>query len=383
MKPLARTALQVPPSGIRELMELALKTPGCIHLEIGQPNFDTPDHICEAGIQAIRDGFTGYTSARGIPELREAICQKLAEQNGIIATSENITVCPGSVTALCSSVMALAEPGDEVLTPDPGFPNAEMVVCLMHATPVHYHLRPNRGFLPDVEEIRTKVSSRTKAILLNSPSNPTGAVFPKPLLEDIYQIAKENDLYVISDEIYEDLVFDGKHFSLGRLDADERVISVFGFSKSFSMTGWRIGYLRAPREISAIITKLQEPLVACASSISQRAAVVALLGSRQEVMNMREAYRKRRDLALSILRQFGLYEYTPGGAFYLMVNVSCLGNDSKEIAKRLVEEVKVATAPGTAFGQSMREYIRISLAASDKDIETGLTRICQYMKAKS
>lgn len=364
-------------------MELALKTPDCIHLEIGQPNFHTPDHIREAGIQAIRDGFTGYTPARGIPDLREAICEKLARQNGISASSENITVCPGSVTALCSSVMALVEPGDEVLTPDPGFPNAEMVVCLMHATPVHYHLWPNRGFLPDAEEIYARISPRTKAILLNSPSNPTGAVFPRSLLEEIYTIAREKDLYVISDEIYEDLVFDGEHFSIGRLDTDERVISVFGFSKGFSMTGWRLGYLRAPREISLIITKLQEPLVSCASSISQKAGVAALRGPREDVIIMREAYRKRRDLALSILRQFGLYEYTPGGAFYLMVNVSRLGNDSKEIAKRMVREIKVATAPGTAFGSSMSDYVRVSLAASEKDIEVGLTRICQHLNARN
>ena len=382
MKPPAQKALQVPPSGIREIMELAWKTPDCIHLEFGQPNFDTPDHIREAGIQAIRDGFTGYTSARGIPELRDAICAKLAAQNGIAATDENITVCPGSVTALCSSVMALLEPGDEVLAPDPGFPNAEMIVSLMHATPVHYHLRPSRGFLPEMEEIRAKVSSKTKAILINYPSNPAGAVFPRSLIEETYEIARANDLYVISDEIYEDLVFDGEHFSMGSLDTDERVLSVFGFSKGFAMTGWRLGYVRAPRGISAIITKLQEPLVSCASSISQKAGVAALRGPRDNVIRMREAYRKRRDLALSILRRFGLYEYTPGGAFYVMVNVGRLGTDSKEIAKTLLREIKVATAPGTAFGQSVPDYIRVSLAACDKDIETGLTRICQYMNAK-
>jgi aspartate aminotransferase/aminotransferase len=384
MKGLSRRAVEMPGSGIREIMDLAWKEPECIHLEVGQPDFPTPAHVKEAGIMAIRENFTGYTPSRGIPELREAICWKLWEQNGIKAEGENITVCPGAVTALDSAVMALIETGDEVLLPDPGWPNPEMMVRLLGASPVHYRLYPDKGFLPDLDELERKISPRTKAIILNTPSNPTGAVFSKELLMEIYGLAKKYDLYLITDEIYEDLVFEGKHFSVASIDSDGRVLSVFGFSKSYAMTGWRLGYVYAPACISAVITKLQEPLVSCPSSISQKAGVAALKGPKDKVIEMKEIYRRRRDLAVSILKEYDLYEYTPGGAFYIMVNVSAIGEDSREVAKLILKEYKVAVAPGTAFGQSMKNYVRVSLAASDEQIRIGLERICRAVeKAKS
>jgi aspartate aminotransferase/aminotransferase len=380
MRALSKSALEMPASGIREIMELAWKTPDCIHLEVGQPDFPTPEHIKEAGIQAIRNNFTSYTPSRGIVELREAICLKLLDKNGIGARGENVTVCPGAVTALDSSIMAIVEDGDEVLLPDPGWPNPEMMVRFLQATPVHYLLYPYLGFFPKVDEMEKLITKKTKAIVLNTPSNPTGAVFPKELLLEIYNLVSKYDLYLITDEIYEDLVFDGEYFSIASQDKENRVVSVFGFSKSYAMTGWRLGYVYAPKNISAIITKLQEPLVSCASSISQKAAAAALNGPREPVEMMKNVYRRRRDLAVSILKEHGLYEYTPGGAFYVMVNVGKLGRNSRQVAKFLLKEYKVAVAPGTAFGQSMGEYVRVSLAASEEDIKTGLERICRAVK---
>jgi len=367
----------MPTYQIREIMELAWKTPDCIHLEVGQPNFSTPDYIGEAGIQAIKDGFTVYTSSRGIPALQEAICAKLLRQNGIKANSNNITVCPGAVTALESTVMAIVEEGDEVLLPDPAWHNPKPMIDFLGAVPVPFTLQPDKGFLPDLKEMEGLITPRTKAIVINTPSNPTGAVFPREVLEDIYALAQKYDLYIISDEVYEDFVFDCTHFSIKSIDTDERVVAIYGVSKSHAMTGWRLGYAIAPVEISAVISKLQELLVSCASSISQRAATAALLGPYEPVEKMRDAYQKRRDIALDILRRYGLYEYTPRGAFYLMVNVSRLGNNSGEIAKQLLQETKVATAPGTAFGKSMIQHVRVSLAASEEDIRTGMERLCQ------
>lgn len=383
MKPIAKRAAAMPAFQIREIMELAWQTPGCIHLEVGQPNFPTPDFVGKAGIKAIEEGFTGYTSARGIPELQEAICQKLLQRNRIAAFGNNITVCPGAVTALNSAVMALIEPGDEVLIPDPNWHNPKAMIDFLGATSVPYHLRPEKGFLPDLEEIESLITARTKAIVINTPSNPTGAVFPRELMETVYTLAHEHDLYIFSDEIYEEFVFEGTHFSIKSIDVDERVLSIYGLSKSHAMTGWRLGYVIAPAQISEVITKLQEALVSCASSITQKAAVAALSGPYDAVEKMRKAYQLRRDIALDILRYYGLYEYTPRGAFYLMVNVSRLGNNSGEIAKQLLMQTKVATAPGTAFGQSMNQYVRICLAASDDDIRTGVERICQAITGRA
>ena len=381
MKPLSIRALGMPASGIREIMDLAWQIPDCIHLEVGQPDFPSPLHVKDAGIAAIQENFTQYTSARGTPGLQQAILEKLTRRNRIQATTENITVCPGAVTALDTAILSIVESGDEVLVPDPGWPNPVLMIDFLGAKSVAYPLHPRHEFLPDPLEMETLISSRTKAVIVNSPSNPTGAVLPPLLVQKIYQLAVKHDLYLISDEIYEDLVFEGEATGFGSYYESGRVICVFGVSKSYAMTGWRLGYVYAPTAISAVITKMQEPLVSCASSISQKAAEAALRGPQDVVRQMREAYHRRRDLALSILRRYDLYEYTPGGAFYVMLNVSRLGSDSREIAKMLVREAKVATAPGTAFGRNMCQYVRISLSASEANIKEGLERICRLMNA--
>lgn len=377
MKSFAQRATDMPPFAIREIMELAWKIPGCIHLEVGQPNFATPDYIGEAGIQAILHGDTAYTSARGIPELQEAIISKLKRRNGIEAQAKNLTVCPGAVTAIASTVLALTNPGDEILLPDPSWHNPKPMVAFLGATPVPYSLRPENGFLPDPVEIEALITPRTKAIVINTPSNPTGAVFPSSLLYAVYELACKYDLYIISDEIYEEFVFDGTPFSIKSIDTDERVIGIYGLSKSHAMTGWRLGYAVAPSPLSAIITNLQEMLVSCASSITQKAAVAALSGPYDAVAEMRSAYKRRRDIALDILRRYGLYEYTPDGAFYLMLNTSQLNCAPGENARLLLQKTGVAAAPGTAFGQTMPDYVRVSLAASEEDLCTGLDRLCE------
>ena len=377
MKPISKQAIAMPNFEIRDIMELAWQTPDCIHLEVGQPNFSTPDYIGEAGIQAIQEGFTAYTSARGIPPLQEAICEKLLIRNRYQCSPNNLTVCPGAVTALESTIMVLVESGDEVLLPDPGWHNPKSMVDFLGAKSVPYHLKPENGFLPDVAEIESLITKQTKVIVINTPSNPTGAVFPKATLQAVYALAQKYDLYIISDEVYEDYVFGCEHISIKSMDTDDRVLSIHGFSKSHAMTGWRLGFVVAPAAISEVITKLQESLVSCASSISQRAAVAALRGSYDAVYAMRDAYQARRDIALDILRKYGLYEYTPNGAFYLMLNVGGLGDNSSQIAKRLLKETKVATAPGTAFGKSMNRHVRVSLAASEENVRIGVERICR------
>jgi aspartate/methionine/tyrosine aminotransferase len=379
MKPISKRAADMPPFEIREIMELAWKIPDCIHLEVGQPNFSTPDYVGNAGIQAIKDGFTAYTSARGIPDLQDAIFDKLWQRNGFRANSNQLTVCPGAVTAIDSAVMAIVEAGDEVLLPDPSWHNPKSMVNFLGATTIPYSLKPENNFLPDLAEMESLITARTKLIVVNSPANPTGVVFPRSLLENIYALASKYDLYIISDEIYEEFTFDGSHFSLRSIDVDDRVLAVYGLSKSHAMTGWRFGYIIAPAHISEVITKLQESLVSCASSITQKAAVAALRNPYDAVESMKLAYQKRRDIALEILRRYGLYEYTPSGAFYLMVNVGRWGTDADNIAKQLLRETKVATAPGTAFGSNMKQYVRVSLAASDEDIQLGLERICQAL----
>ncbi len=379
MKPISTRAAAMPPFEIREIMDLAWKIPNCIHLEVGQPNFSTPEYVGNAGIQAIKDGFTAYTSARGIPDLQDAIFDKLWQRNGFRATSNQLTVCPGAVTAMDSAVMAIVEAGDEVLLPDPSWHNPKSMVNFLGATTVPYHLKPENNFLPDLSEIESLITNRTKLIVINSPANPTGAVFPRSLLESIYSLSSKYDLYIISDEIYEEFVFEGSHFSLKSIDVDDRVLAIYGLSKSHAMTGWRFGYVIAPVHISEVITKLQESLVSCASSITQKAAIAALRNPYDAVETMKQAYQKRRDIAVDILRRYGLYEYTPSGAFYLMVNVERLGTDASKIAIQLLNDTHVATAPGTAFGSSMKQYVRVSLAASEEDIRIGIERICQSL----
>jgi aspartate/methionine/tyrosine aminotransferase len=379
MKSLANAAVQMPRSGIRAILDLASTIPDAIHLEIGQPNFPTPDHICLAAYKATQQGFTGYTPNAGMLSLREAVAEKVRLENKLDVSADNIVITTGGMGGLFSCFAALLEPGDEVLVPDPGYPNYEMITYLCRASAIHYPLDIQNGFTPRFDVLARLVTPRTKAIMVNSPSNPTGAVMSGEVLKKLVTFANENDIAIISDECYEKITFDSPHISPASYDTDGRVLSIFSFSKTYSMTGWRVGYVVASREIIPIISKLQEVTVACASSVSQKAAEAALKGSQECVQMMVTAYRRRRDLAINILKSYGLHCFVPQGAFYLMVDISNCGLCSDEFAKKLVKEVKVAVAPGRTFGLLGDNFIRVSLASDDAVLEEGLNRVCKYI----
>ncbi|MFM1652651.1 pyridoxal phosphate-dependent aminotransferase [Brevibacillus sp. B_LB10_24] len=383
MKSLAQARSKLPRSGIREIMEHSAKLPDVIHLEVGEPNADTPEHVQQAAIEAIRSGYTHYTANAGFPSLRDAICSHLKRQYLLTAHPDQIVVTPGAVTAIAASLLALADAGDEVLIPDPGWPNYEQMVLSQESTPVRYTLHKETGFLPDMAELERLVTAKTKAIIINSPANPTGAMFPEQTLKELLAFAGRHDLYVISDEVYDGIVFEGKHCCPLSLDQEGRVISVFGFSKNYAMTGWRVGYAVAPLAVAPMIAKLLEPMVSCASSVSQKAAEAAINGPQDFVKEMSEVYKRRRDQVCELFQNAGIQAYSPAGAFYMLVDIAGTGMAGREFALALIEEERVAAAPGATFGASTEQMIRISLATEDSLLLEGVKRICRFIAGKT
>lgn len=320
MKPFNHLTNNMPSSGIRKVMGLSQDVPGCIHLEVGQPDFDTPQHILEAASRAALDGFTRYTPSAGIPKLREAIAKKVTEKNGFEIGPQNVVVSPGAVCSLYTTLLALVEAGDEVLISDPCWPNYIMQMSCIGSTGVTYPLDPQNGFQIDFDALKKLVTPRTKLIMVNTPGNPTGAVFPAETVRQIVEFAREHDIFVLSDEVYEEIIFDGVHTSTGCFDEDGRVATIFGFSKTYAVTGLRVGYAVAHNErLVNLITKLQEPVISCAGGISQMACLAALEGPQEPFRDMVAVYKQRRDKVIEILRQNGLYRYTPSGAFYMLI----------------------------------------------------------------
>jgi len=378
MKPLARAPSAMRHSGIREIVNLTVGVPGIIHMEIGQPDFPTPEHIVAAACAAMRDGFTRYTPSAGFPSLRELVAQKLRRVNHFKVSLEQINITPSGVNAVFTALAALVEPGDEVLIPDPAWPNYEMMMACFNSVPVRYTLDPRSGFLPDLGQVEQLVSGRTKVLIINTPSNPTGAAFPASLVRDLVRLAEEHDLWLLSDEAYDEFTYDREHASAAAVNT-ERVISTYTFSKTYAMTGFRIGYVAAPPEVSELINKLMEPNVTCASSISQKAAEAALSGPQDCVRVMRDSYRERRDVATGILRTHGLFLYEPQGAFYILVDVSSTGMDSYAFARALLQSEKVAVAPGGTFGPSTDGHVRVSYCVEKGLLMEGLSRLCAFI----
>ena len=383
MKPFAERAVQIPRSGIREIMALSADIEDVIHLEVGQPDFPTPSHIVEATSRYVQEGHTKYVANAGVTELRVAAAKYFQNKTGVETNVENILVTQGAVMSVATAFMALLEAGDEVLVPDPGWPNYEMAVSLLHGTPVHYDLSAQNQFFPSLEQLEQLVTPRTKLLLICTPSNPTGQVYGPELMQALLEFSRRHDLYVLSDEIYGEIVFDSDFASALSYDTDERALIVSGMSKTYAMTGYRVGFTRARADYVNLATKLQEPIVSCGVSFSQLAAVDGLLGPQDEVWKMRDAYKSRRDVALQVLRENGLYRYTPGGAFYLLIDISSTGIDSRDFALALLEEKKVAVAPGSTFGEMCRDHVRISIASSEENIREGLRRICEMIGEKS
>ena len=359
---------------------MAWKIKDAIHLEIGQPDFTTPDHIVDATCKYVKDGYTKYTPNAGMDQLRQAVARYFERKTNVATSAENILVTPGAIFSIATAFLATLEFGDEVLLPNPGWPNYSMMASIIHAKPVFYSLKPQNNFFPDFDELEKLVSSGTKMILICSPSNPTGQVYDSELISRFMEFARKNDLYVLSDEIYSDIVFDNEHVSALSYDTDERTLIVSGMSKSYAMTGYRVGFTRARADYINLAAKLQEAFIACVSGFSQLASVEGLEGPQECVQEMRIAYKKRRDLALEILKKNNLYQYTPGGAFYLLIDISSTGMNSTEFAYHLLEEKKVAVAPGSTFGSISQNHIRISFASSEDNIKEGLQRICEMIE---
>jgi aspartate/methionine/tyrosine aminotransferase len=383
LKPINSFTYNMPRSGIRRIMDNATDQ-DILHLEVGQPNFPTPPHIIQAACEASTDKegrYTRYTPNLGYWSLREAIAEKLQRENGIDAKAHNILVTPGATYGIAISFSVLLDHGDEVLIPDPGYVNFSMLVPQYGGVVVRYPTLESEEFVPNIDSIAGRVTSRTKAIVVNSPSNPTGAVCTEEFIRDLIDLARTNNLYIISDETYEHIVFEGSHASPGRFDVDGRVVSLFSFSKSYAMTGWRVGYVVASDTIAKVLEKQQEFYASCAPSISQKAAEAALRHSDSCVKEMVEAYRGSRDIVIDILRKHGLFSYTPRGAFYILINVTRTGMNSDLFADRLLKEQRVAVAPGATFGDIGGRYIRVCMAVSQEVLTEGVEKICSFMKA--
>jgi len=363
----------MPRSGIREIMDLAWQTPNCLHLEVGEPDFGTPEHIREGGVRAIQEGKTRYTPNAGIPELRAALADKIHRVNGYEVDAQQIIVSSGAVEAIYASLVTMLNPGDEILLPDPGWPNFRMMADLLSATIVYYPLRPENGFLPDPKDIANRITSRTKVLLVNFPSNPLGSVPTEGLLKQLYEVAQAHDLWIVSDECYDQIVFEGTSPSPAVNDSDGRVISTYSFSKTYAMTGWRVGYAAVPRQVVDTLSKVQEPLISCVSGPAQYAALSALEGPQECVTEMVDAYRSRRDAALAACDERGLTYLVPRGAFYLWLSIE--HRDSLKFALDLVAKKKVAIAPGSAFGDNGNGWVRISLANNADSVVKGVQAI--------
>lgn len=369
------TIVTVPRSGIRRVFDEASAYPDCIRLEVGEPSFATPEHIKEAARQALVDNFTKYTPNAGIAELREALVHKLATRNQITAGADDIIVTNGAVASVFTTLGALVNPGDGVLIADPSWPNYVQMIRLLGATERYYPLHLEHAMVPTATDIEAAISERTKVLIINSPGNPTGAIIDAETMREILDVARRHDLWVISDEVYDEIWFDTPPVSAQPLDPDGRVISVFSFSKTYSMTGWRVGYLVGQSDIVSHILRAQEPTNSCVNSIAQRAAIAAATGDQQCVADMRAEYRANALAATAVLDRHEIGYSRPTGAFYLMVDISTAGLSDVEFCSRLIRDHRVAVVPGSAFGERSDQVVRVSLASATDDLTTGLERL--------
>ena len=378
----AKRMESLPFSEIRAVMEKATKMQqageNVIHLEIGRPDFDTPEKIKEAAYESLKEGHVFYTSNYGIPALRKEIAKWETEHHGVQYEADEVLVTVGVGEATYASMAAFLEDGDEVLVPNPVWLNYIHVPSSLGAVPVTYSLKEENNYQIDMEELESKITDRTKMIVIVNPSNPTGGVLSRETLEKLSQIAIKNDLLVVADEIYSQLVYDDtKHVSIASLPGmKERTITLGGFSKAYSMTGWRLGYMCAPKGIIAACVRVHQYTITCASSFVQDAAITALRDCADDVEAMRQEYQRRKDYAVKALNEIdGISCNNPQGAFYIFVNVKSLGMPSMEVAEYFLEEAKVAMVPGSAFGSEGEGYLRLSYSCSYGDLQEAIRRI--------
>lgn len=373
-------------SGIRKMNEkaLAMERAGqtVIHFEIGRPDFDTPEYIKKAAYESLERGEVFYTSNLGDMGLREQIAKKLNYQNNIPCKAENIMVSVGLSEAIFDALMAVLDPGDEILVPDPVWMNYVNVPKVLGAVPVSYTLKEENGYQMDLEEIREKITDKTKVLVLVTPNNPTGSMLSRETLEGLAKIAIEKDIVIFADEVYERLVYgDQEHVSIASLPGmAERTFTFNGFSKAYSMTGWRLGYVCAPLEYLKEVNKLHQNAVTCAPSFVQKAGIVALRDEENEVEEMVKEYKRRRDYAVKTINEIeGLSCSTPTGAFYIFINCKPVcaksGMTSQELAEYLLEKAGICLVAGSVFGNGGEGFIRMSFANSYENIAEGLRKL--------
>jgi aspartate aminotransferase len=360
--------------------------PPAARLHIGEPSFRTPEHIRLAAIEALQGEPITYGPAAGWPWLRELIAEKIERVNGYLVGPQQVAIAMGGTGAIQSALLATVGVGDEVLIPDPHWPHYTMQLACCGASAVSYPLDAQNEWLPDIAHLERLVTARTLMLVINSPGNPTGAVYPAQLVEDLLDFARRHDLYLLSDECYDEILFEGIHVSPGALlSHDEfnlgRVICVYTFSKTYAMTGWRIGYLVTGTQLLKTITYVLDASYTNISTVIQRGAAAALTGPQTCVAEMRQTYHRRRDLAVRLLKELGRYVSTPHGAFYILIDVSGpdgTGRRGRQFALDLLRERNIAVAPGSTFGSVAENYVRISLAASEEEIVRGVREICAF-----
>tara|TARA_B110001454_G_scaffold217694_1_gene243652 strand:- start:444 stop:1610 length:1167 start_codon:yes stop_codon:yes gene_type:complete len=352
-----------------------------VHLEIGEPDFDSPSYVISAAKKALDNGFTHYGPSAGQPELREAIAIHQGEFNGYDISPDKVIVTPGGKPVMFFSILALIEEGDEVIYPNPGFPIYESMINYSGGVPVPMKLEESKNFNANIKELKKLITNKTKMIIVNSPNNPCGSVTSVEDLEQIAKLAIENDIVVLSDEIYKEMYYEGEHYSISRFEGmRERTIILDGFSKSYAMTGWRLGYGIFPEFMIEAITKLMTNSVSCTSVFSQMAAIEAIKGPRDFTLNMMEEFRKRREIVFNGLNSIdGINCKLPLGAFYAFPNISGTGLSSEEFANRALYDYGVALLSGTAFGQHGDGYIRISFANSEDNLSKAIDKLSKMI----
>ena len=374
---------EIKPSGIRKFFDIANKIEDCISLGVGEPDFETPWHITEEGIYSLEQGRTFYTSNQGLPELREEISKWNKRKYGLDYSKDEIIVTCGGSEAIDIALRGCINPGDEVIILEPNYVCYEPDILMAGGKPVIIKLKNENEFKLTPKELKAVITDKTKILLINYPNNPTGAIMTKEDLEKIAKVAIEHDLLVVSDEIYSELTYEGNHFSIGALPGmRERTLTINGFSKTFAMTGWRLGYLMGPKTIIDQIKKIHQFVVMSAPTISQYAGIEALKNGDVDVERMKKEYNKRRKYLLKEFDRLNLPCFEPKGAFYIFPDIRKYGMASEEFATDLLNKEHVVVVPGTAFGESGVGFVRISYAYSLEALKEAIKRIERYLNSK-
>ncbi len=379
--PLSDTIVQIKPSGIRKFFDIVSEMKDAISLGVGEPDFDTPWHVREEGIYSLEKGRTFYTSNSGLKELRIEICNYLKRSQDLTYDPlKEVIITVGGSEAIDIGLRAMINPGDEVLIPQPSYVSYEPCAILAGAKPVIINLKAENEFRLTAAELEEAITEKTKILILPFPNNPTGAIMEKSDLEAIAEVVKKHDIYVMSDEIYAELTYKGKHVSIASLPGmQERTILINGFSKAYAMTGWRLGYACGPEAIIKQMTKIHQFAIMCAPTTSQYAAIEALKNGDADVAMMRESYNQRRRFLINAFKEMGLECFEPFGAFYIFPCIKEFGMTSDEFATRFLEEEKVAVVPGTAFGDCGEGFLRISYAYSLEKLKLAIGKLEHFI----